>query len=132
MKRKKGLQLQNWIAKYLEENGWIVHNQKPVSKMLTTEKGNIWISQRNDIFGCIDIIAKKKEEKTLWILATHDVNLERRVEKLKEIGWDYNVDCVELWQKKDKKIKIYRYDIFNQKFEEYGFIYRKKFFLLAS
>ena len=64
-KVQKGNQFQDYIQKWLEENGWVVHNQKSVAKAIpikdkiTKKIKVVWVSKRNDIFGEVDLIAKK-------------------------------------------------------------------------
>jgi len=106
-KRQKGLEFQRWIKKWLEEKDWTVHNQTPMGKMIFVKGKKIFISQRNDIFGC-DLICKKPNTKTLWIQATLDSGISRKIDELHKYSWNLDVDDVQIWLKrKDKKIDIF-------------------------
>ena len=100
-RRQKGNQFQDWIQKYLESKGYIVHNQKSVSSLVKTSKGNIWVSKRNDLFRCFDILALHREEKILFIQATLHTSVSEKEKKIKEIlNYIPISHCqIQLWQK---------------------------------
>lgn len=125
--RQSGNQFQNWCAAWLEEQGYSVHNQKTVAKLIRTQKhGLIWISQRNDIFGC-DIIAMRWGDKPLFIQATLHSAVQKRLDELKKYSWPLDYVIVEVWQKKDKQVNIKRFD--GEDLVEYGKIIRRKLYL---
>lgn len=143
-KRAKGLEFQRWIKKWLEEKDWIVHNQVPVGKLIVVKGKKIFISQRNDIFGC-DLIARKDFKNnlnfsmvTLWIQATLDSGITRKVEELKKFPWGRSLgDRVQVWLKTAKgdiNIKelviIFNQDLMKSIFEvkDLGKIIRRKFY----
>lgn len=103
-KRKSGNLFQDWIEDWLLKSfpGCVVHNQKSVSTFLP--KMGVWTSKRNDIFGCVDLVAIGTTEvcdKTLWIQATLDTGIGRKEKELLEIPWHLDHSCVEIWQKKE-------------------------------
>lgn len=61
----------------------------------------------NDIFGCIDIIAKKRGERTRWIQVTAGGGIGEKVEDIEEMAdaWDPDLDSVEVWMWKGIKQK---------------------------
>jgi len=77
-KRQKGLEFQRWIKAWLEEKGWLIHNQTPAGRMIVIKGKKIFISQRNDIWGT-DLLCRKKY-RMLWIQATLDSKVTKRVE----------------------------------------------------
>ena len=79
--RQTGNNFQDWIQKWLGDRGWVIHNQKGVATKVRIPRGEIWVSKRQDIFGCIDLIAKKAGI-TLWIQATTHKSLKEKVKKI--------------------------------------------------
>ena len=126
-KRKKGLDFQKWITDWLTKRGWVVHNETPSAKPIYTKKGMTWVSRKTDIFNCIDLIAKK-EYRTLWIQATLDSSIGRKVEKLKKVPWNIH-DEVLIFQKisRDEAV-IKKYSVVRQEVDEVGRIKRRKFY----
>jgi hypothetical protein len=104
--RQKGKLYQDWIKKWLMERGFHVHDQPTASKLirikdkLTGEYKVMYVSVRNDIFGIIDLIAKKSDTKTLWIQATMNTSMKKKKEKLVAIPWNFETDCVQFWIKR--------------------------------
>jgi len=126
--RKKGLDFQDWIKRFLEERDWIVHNQKPMGKLI---KGN-YISQRNDIFGCVDLIAKKEEKPTIWIQATLNPNLEKRLKEFLQLGNIWNSeDLVQVWIKRKSGL-VDIFQLFGTELLPIGKIIRRKFYKLQN
>lgn len=145
-KREKGNEFQRWIKDWLEERGWAVYNQAPCGKMIKIKGRKIFISQRNDIFGC-DIIARRDRKKesnsnfsmaTLWIQATLDSNVSRKVEELKKYPWGSSLESrPQIWMKNNKgevniKELVIYYDQFTKAnvYEtiDIGKIIRRKFY----
>lgn len=83
---KKGTDFRKWVADWLKERGYLVHNQPHFSKRVmikdkeTGEWKPMWVRTKIDIFGC-DIIAIK-DTKLLWIQTTLDPHIKRRKEEL--------------------------------------------------
>ena len=128
-KRKAGLQFQAWIKKYLEDHNWEVENFTPMT-IKRIHPGNnkvFWQRIRFDPFD-IDLIAKKIGEPTLWIQATLDSSLGRKMEKLSSHPWHPEHDQVEVWAKREPgKIDVFRLVSWG-KFELVGKIIRRKHF----
>ena len=106
--RQKGNAFQDWCKVWLEEQGYSVHNQKTVARQFKKAGRTFWVSQRNDIFGCIDIIALRSPDKPLFIQCTMHTGVQKRLDELIKINWPWKHVEVELWQKKDKVINIKR------------------------
>lgn len=61
------------------------------------------MSGPNDVFGCVDLIAKswpddKRESRTRWIQVTMDRAIGRKKSKLALIPWNIRHDSVEIWR----------------------------------
>lgn len=99
-RRAHGMEFQRWIKVWLEQRGWTVHNQ-PMKPTRIMVKGKIlWISRSQDIFGCVDLIARRKgESRTLWIQATLDTSIGRKIAELGVVPWGSS-DCVQVWVKR--------------------------------
>ena len=124
-KRQKGNQFQDWVATWLRDQSYDVHNQKTVAKAVRTGHGVIWISQRQDIFG-VDLIALKQGEKPLFIQATIHGGVKKRLDELLQFSWPLNHATVQVWQKKDKAVNIKEFD--GQKLVDYAKIIRRKLY----
>jgi hypothetical protein len=135
--RQKGLAFQRWIKSWLEERDWIVHNQTPMGRMIKIKAKRIFISQRNDIFGC-DLLALKEANRLLFIQATLDSNIKRKVEELQKYfqvkKYPFELD-VQIWMKVEKDtinlktVHFYGLDVkTNFLVWDIGKIIRKKFF----
>jgi len=137
--RASGLAFQRWIKKWLEEREYQVHNFTPKGKLLFIKGKKVYVSVKNDVFGC-DLIAKKPKLKTLWIQATEHKSLKLKQQELLKHAWNLGVDDVQIWIKRETGI----IDIYEMKYtvrkpnyqklktEEYfrkiGHIIRRKFF----
>ena len=118
--RATGARYQDWICQWLEERGWITHNQKTSSKLIkirdkkTGLLRDMYVSTRQDIFSVFDIIAKKGGI-TLWIQATTHKSLKEKVDKINNAGLTYsNGEYPMVWMKRDS----YNHDIYG--FDEVG------------
>lgn len=90
----KGRQIELWAIKALEAEGYVVHRCVRTS----IKRGPMWISQSNDIFGCIDLVAKKRGERTRWVQVTADGGIGRKKDDLALVPWDPLFDSVEIWR----------------------------------
>jgi hypothetical protein len=90
----KGAQVELAAIKLLEAEGYKVH------RCIRTgvKRGPLWISQSNDVFGCIDLVAKKKGQRTRWIQVTADSGVGRKRREMDEVPWDPLYDSVEIWR----------------------------------
>lgn len=125
MRRKLGNYLQNKVEQYLKNNGYSVHNQKSVAKQIMTPRGPIWVSQRNDILGCIDIIAIKENKKPKFIQVTADTNIKRKLDKLLQVKWSKFCE-IEVWRYRHGTWIIYEFKD-NQLIKKYKLFRNKKF-----
>jgi len=132
--RDKGKKYQAWVKNWLEDRGFTVHDQPTASKMIrikdkiTGEYKVIYVSVRNDIFGIVDLIAKKKNERTLWIQATMNTSMKKKREKLSAIPWNFEGDCVQFWIKRSPgKTDVYELNV-NGEFYLIGKILNRHFY----
>jgi len=124
-KRASGLAFQGWIKAWLEEKGWLVHNQTPAGRIIVIKGKKIFISQRNDLFSCFDLCCKKEDRKTLWIQATLHKSLKEKIKQIDEVGLKYfKDDDVQIWLKRETGV----IDVFNPYGDNLGKIIRKKYF----
>jgi len=107
-KRAKGNAFQAWCVKYLEKQGWVCHNQLSVAKWIPFKQ--IWTSQRNDLFGALDILAVNGES-ILGIQATLHTGIGKKIADVGAIPWPYDKMRIEIWQKKGpRRIVIWKID----------------------
>ncbi len=107
-KRQAGNDFQDWIEKFIKKQFPLaeIHNQKTVAHLIkirdkkTGQLKDVWVSQRNDILGCVDLIVIIPHKKPCFIQATLDTGVAKRVKELAKVPWDFNYCDVQLWQKK--------------------------------
>jgi hypothetical protein len=120
-KSQKGNQFQDWCAAWILKSypGSVVHNQKAVAKTIkmrdpkTGQLVDRWVSQRNDILGCIDILWIAPYGRITFIQCTMDSGVGRKLAELKKIPWDLGICHVEVWVKREPgrvDIMAYRSD----------------------
>jgi hypothetical protein len=118
----KGTAIELTAIKLLEHQGYKIHRCVRTG----VKRGKMYYSQSNDVFGCIDLIAKKAGERTRWIQVTADGGIGRKKNDLAEVPWDSLFDSVEIWRwvgtkrgRKDKRtgeklddlyFQVYRFD----------------------
>lgn len=90
----KGTAIELAAIKMLEAEGYNVHRCVRTG----VRRGGMYISQSNDVFGCIDLVAKKRGQRTRWIQVTADGGIGRKKADLAEIPWDELFDEVEIWR----------------------------------
>lgn len=90
----KGAVVERKAINYLKDLGYVIHRAVRTGY----KRGNMWFSQSNDVFGCIDIIAKKPGERTRWIQVTAHSGIGQKKADLDEIPWDPVYDSVEIWR----------------------------------
>jgi hypothetical protein len=90
----KGTQVELLAIKLLEAEGYKVHRCVRTG----IKRGPIYISQSNDVFGCIDLVAKKHGERTRWIQVTAHSGIGQKKHDLAEVPWDPLYDSVEIWR----------------------------------
>lgn len=135
-KRQSGNLFQDWIAKWIKKQFPLaeVHNQKTVAKLIkvrdkkTGQLKDIWISQRNDILGCVDLIVIIPSKQTLFIQATLHTGVAKRVKQLAKVPWDFEHCTIQLWQKKKPgEIHIKRFD--GRELHDFARIIRGKYYV---
>jgi hypothetical protein len=139
-KRQKGNQFQDWIANWFKKTcpECAVHNQKTVARMVkvrdkkTWELKDIWVSQRNDIFGCVDLIVVCPGSGVRFIQATLDTSVTKRQKELMVIPWTFGHCSVELWQKKKAGEVHIKVMVEGGEFRDYGKIIRGKLYRLEE
>ncbi len=90
----KGTAIELRAIKILESWGYKVHRCVRTG----VKRGKMYFSQSNDVFGCIDLVAKKHGERTRWIQVTADSGVGRKKDDLAEVPWDPLFDQVEIWR----------------------------------
>jgi len=96
----------------------------------TGDLKEIWVSQRNDIFGC-DLIVMVPSRRPIYIQATIDPHVTKRQKELDSVPWDFRFRTVELWQKK-KPGEIHIKMLTEEGFSDHGKIIRGKFYRLED
>jgi hypothetical protein len=107
-RRARGNNFQDWICKYLSKNeGMVCHNQKAMAKWLPYCQK--WVSTRNDILGCIDVIGVNRD-RMVFIQATLHTGVGKKEKDLQSVPWpDIKGVDVELWQKKGpRRIVVFK------------------------
>lgn len=139
-KRQKGNQFQDWCEKWILENypGSVIHNQKSFAKLIkvrdkrTGKLKDIWVSTRNDIFSCIDLIVCSPGDPMRFIQATWDSHIGKRQKELMVVPWPWDCCYVELWLKrKPGEIHIKRMAEGGE-FFDVGKILNRKFYRLEQ
>ncbi|MCA1812095.1 MAG: hypothetical protein LC623_08815 [Halobacteriales archaeon] len=91
---EKGRRLEAQAVELLRSHGYDVH--RCIRTPYQTPRG--WKSHANDIFGCVDLIAKRAGERTRWIQVTSSRSIGTRRTAFACIEWNPLHDSVELWQ----------------------------------
>ena len=106
----KGGAFQRWVKSYIETNypGSVVHNETSNSKAYFDKKTNEirYFSHRNDILGCIDLIAVIPGKKTIFIQATLHKATGYRLKEFVVVPWNLDHCIVQLWQDKGGGRKV--------------------------
>ena len=90
----KGTAIELAAIKLLEAEGYKVHRCVRTG----VKRGPFYFSQSNDVFGCIDLVGKKKGERTRWIQVTAHGGIGQKKKDLDEVPWDPVHDSVEIWR----------------------------------
>lgn len=90
----KGTAIELAAIKVLEAEGYKVHRCVRTG----VKRGPFYFSQSNDVFGCIDLVAKKKGARTRWIQVTAHSGIGQKKKDLDEVPWDPAHDSVEIWR----------------------------------
>ena len=88
------------------------------------------ITAGNDIFGSDLIALKADSPQTLFVQATMDGSVTKRLDEIKKYPWNLAAQRVELWQKKADGVVVVQ--VFNGSgFTETGRFIRGKFYALG-
>lgn len=90
----KGTAIELRAIRLLQAEGYTIHRCVRTG----VKRGGLYISQSNDIFGCIDLVAKKRGERTRWIQVTAHSGIGKKKEDLAKVPWDPIHDSVEIWR----------------------------------
>jgi hypothetical protein len=90
----KGTAIELSAIKILEAEGYKVHRCVRTG----VKRGPFYFSQSNDVFGCIDLVAKKRGTRTRWIQVTAHSGIGQKKKDLDEVPWDPAHDSVEIWR----------------------------------
>lgn len=90
----KGTAIELTAIKMLEAQGYKVHRCVRTG----VKRGKLYFSQSNDVFGCIDLVAKKRGQRTRWIQVTAHSGIGQKKADLAEVPWDELFDEVEIWR----------------------------------
>jgi hypothetical protein len=127
----RGKAFQDRCRAILEAWGWTVHNQKPSGKMIWTKDGMRFVSARNDIFGALDLLARKVGELPLGVQCTLDGGVKRKLDDIAAVPWAREHERIEIWMgRKNGEIAIKRYE--GEKLVDVGMIRRGKLYMEAN
>ena len=90
----KGTAIELAAIKLLEAEGYKVHRCVRTG----VKRGPFYFSQSNDVFGCIDLVAKRFGSRTRWIQVTAHSGIGQKKKDLDEVPWDPKHDSVEIWR----------------------------------
>lgn len=122
--RAKGRAFETWCRDRLVEQGWAVHLCGRKAMMIGPGR---LITAGNDIFGS-DLVAIKPGQRTLFVQATMDSSVKKRLDETLSYPWDLKYQQVQLWQKKaDGSVIVQLYT--GAGFAEVGRFIRGKFYL---
>jgi len=138
-KRQRGNAFQDWIEDWIIDNfpGASVHNQKTVANKLTLrdkytgEMKEVWVSKRNDILGCIDLLAIIPGKKPLFIQATLDSGVGRKLQDLVAVRWPLEYCREQLWLKREDGVIIIK-KFTGDALLDIGQIVRRKYYRLEE
>lgn len=78
----------------LEAEGYIVHRCIRSGQ----KRGAFYVSHSNDIFGCVDLLAKKRGERMRFIQVTKERAIGEKIADLSAVPWDKALESVEIWR----------------------------------
>jgi len=108
--RAKGTAFQAWCSAWIlkEFPDAAVHNFKSVAKKITRvdpktlQKKEFWVSQDQDLWNCIDLACYLPHcPKPIFIQATSHTGVDKRIQEMEHVPWDFDHVTVQLWQKKE-------------------------------
>ena len=100
-KRAKGNAYQRKCAKWIEENynGAKIHNQTATASAYIDNFGKAHYRnpKGTDILGCIDILAIIPGCKVVFIQASMDEHVQKRLKDMVQVPWNLDHCIVQLW-----------------------------------
>jgi hypothetical protein len=137
--RQRGMAFQRWICDWFLEkfptasvhNQVTVANKIPVRDKKTGEMKEVWISKRNDILGCIDVIIIIPNHKPIFIQATLDSGVTKKLQDLVQVPWSFEHCIVQLWQKREDSSVVVK-KLKDGELKEVGKIIRRKYYTLGE
>jgi hypothetical protein len=138
-KRQRGHAFQDWIEVWLVEHfsNVCVHNQKsvankiPIRDKVTGLMKEVWVSRRNDILGCIDLLAIFPDKKPLFIQATLDSGMGKKLQDLLQVKWPLQFCTVQVWVKREDGVITIK-NFTGDKLIDKGQIVRRKYYELKE
>lgn len=91
---RRGRHVELLVIAILVAQGYTVH--RCLKAVAWTKHGPRSLGQ--DVFGCIDLIAKKAGEPTRWIQVFSGRHIGRKIHDLQAVPWTDAHDSVELWR----------------------------------
>lgn len=91
---RKGREIEARAVAYLEQRGYVVHR----TARNAVRRNGRWYSPGNDVWGCIDILAKRHGERVRFIQVTGGGRIAQKRRDLAAVPWDPQWECVEIWQ----------------------------------
>ena len=108
---RRGRAFQDRCAKILASWGWTVHNEKPVGRMVFASGGLRYVSSRNDVFGALDLLARKPGEIPLGVQCTLDGSVKRKLADIAAVHWSLKHERIEVWMgRASGEIAVKRFD----------------------
>jgi len=125
-RRKRGLEFQRWIKAWILETYpfSVVHNQQMNHIPIGPGK---WACKDNDILGCIDLIVIVPVKKPIFIQATIDTHVGRKLEALQLVPWDPAHCTVQVWLKRSPTRITIKELSMNRELVNIGEIVRRKY-----
>lgn len=81
----------------------VVHNQKPVGRMIFRDGRRFFVSARNDIFGAFDLVVLLPGRRAKFIQATLHTAIGEKKKVIDKLPWDHRYSSYEVWQKIPRK-----------------------------
>ncbi len=123
--RAKGRAFETWCRDRLTEQGWAVHLCGRKAMMIGPGR---LVTAGNDIMGADLVAVRSDRPYTLFVQATMDSGVTKRLTETQRYPWNLAAQRVELWQKKpDSSVVVQLYT--GGGFAEIGRYIRGKFYL---
>lgn len=91
---QKGQRAELKAINLLEAQGYVIHRTLRAS----IRRQGRWFSLHNDVFGCIDILAKKRGERMRYIQVTSTGGIGKKARDLAQVPWDPHLESIEIWR----------------------------------